>query len=237
MKFVPDAYTRYARIYPAFLVVLPLGVAVLAWVGIEPSGWKGLWALIVAAGGTALVSQVGRDAGKRKEAALFQRWGGKPTTRLLRHRDAPNQVLLKRRHEILGRLSGLELPSAEEEAEEPTKADEVYEACASFLRSKTRDTKRFNLVFDENCSYGFRRNLWGMKALGLVVASIGAAALVGLLVKSYLDSVPISPITIICGLINLALLAGWLVRFTPNWVVLAADAYGERLLEVSEQLE
>ena len=102
LRFLPDAYTPCARIYPAFFVALPLGVPILAWWPVEPSGWKAVWALIVAAGGAALLSQVGRDAGKRKEPGLFQRWGGNSTTGMLRHR-APNQVVFWRRNEKLRR--------------------------------------------------------------------------------------------------------------------------------------
>ena len=86
MKF--DTYTRRARLYPALLVALPLGLATLAWFPEGLAGWGTLWGLVTWSGATALLAQVGRDKGRVKEPGLFEQWGGKPTTRMLRHRHA-----------------------------------------------------------------------------------------------------------------------------------------------------
>jgi hypothetical protein len=108
-----------------------------------------------------LVSQVGRHLGKLKEKELFRLWGGPPTTKLLRHRHAPNHVRLARLHSDLQQLTGLTFPTSEAEAANPGDADSVYEAAVDYLRNETRDPGRFALVFDELCNYGFRRNLRG----------------------------------------------------------------------------
>ena len=42
---------------------------------------------------------------------------------------------------------------------------------------ETRIDPKFPLVFEENCNYGFRRNMYGMRLIGLSVASICATAL------------------------------------------------------------
>lgn len=227
-------YTRRARLRPALLVALPLGIATLSWFPHGLTGWSALWGLIVWSGGTALMAQVGRDWGLKKQRKLFQMWGGKPTTRLLRHRDVRNKEILVRRHRKLEELMpNLQIPSPEEEQANPSAADEVYENCATFLREKTRDRKKFRLVFEENCNYGFRRNLWGMKPLGILLAIIGCAA-VGILfiVKGFSTS----PLAIACGFGNMLLLLGWVLVFTPKWVRIPAEAYGERLLESCENL-
>jgi len=156
-----DAYTARARLLPALIVALPLGIATLAWFPNGVLGWGAIWALIVWSGGTVLLAEVGRDAGKRKEPALFASWGGTPTTRLLRHRDAANRPLLARRHDQLAALTGIPKPTAAREAAAPAAADQVYDAWTRVLRDRTRDRKKYELVFAENCSYGFRRNLWG----------------------------------------------------------------------------
>src|SRR6266545_3503426 len=97
----PDQYTVRARLLPALLVALPVGVASLACFPNGVVGWGPVWALVVWSGGTVLAAQFGRDAGKRKEDRLFESWGGKPTTRLLRHRGTTNAVTLSRRHRKL----------------------------------------------------------------------------------------------------------------------------------------
>lgn len=229
-----DTYTRRARLQPALLVALPLGIATLAWFPHGLEGWGALWGLIVWSGGTALIAQIGRDWGKKKEVKLFEMWSGKPTTRMLRHRDAPNKVILERRHKKLKEImGGVDIPTSEEEQANPTAADDVYEACATFLREKTRDKKRFNLVFEENCNYGFRRNLWGMRPLGISIAIVGLAAVVALFI---LKKGLVPALAIACGIGNLLLLLGWILWFTPSWVRIPAEAYSERLLESCETL-
>ena len=63
-------------------------------------------------------------------------------------------------------LNGTAIPTPQDEKRDPERADQVYDACVSCLIERTRDKTRFRLLFEENCNYGFRRNLWGMKPLG-----------------------------------------------------------------------
>ncbi len=236
-RIIVDRFTFTGRVQPALLVALPLGLATIAWFPTGLVGWDVMWGLIVWSGGTALLAQIGRDHGKEKESTLFEKWDGKPTTRFLRHRDAPNKVLLTHYHKKLASLlPNMKIPTAEEEKTNPDRADEVYETCTAFLREKTRDKNRFPLVFEENCNYGFRRNLWGMKPLGIIIVMIGTGAVAVLIILNYSKGLVTSPLVFVAGLGNLLLLLAWLVRFTPNWVKIPADAYAERLLAACENL-
>ena len=49
------------------------------------------------------------------------------------------------------------------------------------MRQNTRDIKRFPLLFVENVTYGFRRNLFGLKRIGLGINAIVVVACVSLL--------------------------------------------------------
>ncbi len=40
----------------------------------------------------------------------------------------------------------------------------------NYLRENTRDKEKFGLVYAELIGYGFRRNLWGMKKLGVTLS-------------------------------------------------------------------
>ena len=174
MNIPLDAYTWRARISPVLLTSLPLDLALWAYMPDIPSEWKVLSGVLVGAGGMALVAQIGRDLGKQLEPKLFDLWGGKPTTRRLRHRDAPNQVTLRRQHQKLAKLiADLKIPTLEQERDNLVHADQVYDSCVAVLRGRTRDRKKFPLVFEENCNYGFRRNLLGLKPLGLFIAAVG----------------------------------------------------------------
>lgn len=231
---LPDSYTRKARLLPALLVVLPLGLATVAWFPDGITGWGTLWGLIVLSGGMVFISQIGRDFGKNKEMQLFKVWGGKPTTRMLRHRDTVNRKTLERRHSRLQELTpDFKIPTLEEERANPKRADELYDACITYLRERTRDRKTFHLIFEENCNYGFRRNLWGMKPLGITMAVVGTLVV---MIDIFVNGFSTPPVAIISGTINLLFVTGWCLWITPKWVRIAGDAYAERLLEASEEL-
>ena len=114
--------------------------------------------------------------GKRNEAKLWTSWGGAPTTQRLRFftPDA-NAALVERRHRVLSELDPtLDLPTAQAEAADPEAADDAYEVATKWLIGRTRDSEEFPLLFKENVSYGFRRNLWGLKPLALPLACRGS---------------------------------------------------------------
>ncbi len=227
-----DAYSLKTRYYPTVIVIAPLCLIVLA----AGSGvWdpvKGVIGAVVAALGMALVlDQVGRDQGKKKEPALFQAWGGKPTTRWLRHRDNTLDAVTKRRyHEKLGNLvEGTKIPSAQDEAKDPEGADAVYESCAAFLRQRTRG-KGFSLLFQENTNYGFRRNLWGMKPAGIAISGIGMLGCTALASWFFLAGNEEWLVALICAAICVMLLVLWTLRFTRAWVRIPAEEYARQLL-------
>ena len=68
------------------------------------------------------------------------------------------------------------MPTADDEVNDPDAADRIYASAVSLLLEKTRDKKAFPLVYKELVSYGFRRNLWGLKAGGILFAIIGLVA-------------------------------------------------------------
>jgi hypothetical protein len=67
------------------------------------------------------------------------------------------------------------------EQNDPAAAKSFYERTGTWLRENTRDTKKFPILFNELVTYGFRRNLLGVKwpalALNLVVVLICAGLL------------------------------------------------------------
>lgn len=233
MTLLLDSYSRRARLVPTLLVLLPLGLVAIAWIPEGHLVWGAALSLIATAGGATLAAELSRDRGKAREQELFDGWGGCPTTRLLRHREASKVVVLDQLHSRIGKLTGVQLPSPSEEAADPGAADQAYEACARALRGRTRDQRQFPLVFAENCSYGFRRNLWGLKPFGLVT-SIAGLSVIGL--SPGLHSVPPEPAALLAGISCTGLAAVWLFAVTPRWVRTPAEAYAQRLLEAADRL-
>jgi hypothetical protein len=83
-----------------------------------------------------------------------------PSVAWLRHRDPRLDGYTKRRyHDFLAsKIPGWAAPTADSEAENPSRADEAYASASRWLRENTRDVKKYPRVADENISYGFRRN-------------------------------------------------------------------------------
>ncbi len=166
-------------------------------------------------------------------------WGGKPSTVFLRHSGSVfNRHTLTRYHRRLAELlPDVRLPSEAEERAEPGRCDEVYEACGDYLRAQTRDTTRFRVLFQELINYGFRRNLWGMKAIGVVLSLAGIAITGGLLVARTEAGKWPEPALAIGFAIDAVMLLCWLAVIRPDWVKFTAQKYARHLLECAEQLE
>ena len=233
-----DEYARNARLKPAFLVVLPIALTI-AVLGFKQSATEGtLFGLASSLGFMFLLSQLVRDRGKSREPWLFGKWGGKPSTVMLRHTDPRLNVNTRCRYHkrLSAMLPEASLPNAEQEKANPSKADAAYASCGDYLLSKTRDRERFQLLFQENVNYGFRRNLWAMKSVGIAISVLSLVALALVTrIEARADAVPwfanLTAITIVA-----LLLTWWIVRITPSWVRIVADAYAIRLLACIDDL-
>ncbi len=215
-------------------------MAVGAWANI--AGTSAILAAILSIGSTlglaSLLAQFGRDRGKRKEAELYRRWGGKPSTVMLRHgAKAFSPHTLARYHRRLGELlPDLRLPSEADETADATRCDEVYEACGDYLRSQTTDNGRFRLLFQENMNFGFRRNLWAMKPIGVAMSLAGVGITGGLiLTRTGVGKWP-EPALAIGLALDLLMLVWWILVIRPDWVRLPAEAYARQLLACADQL-
>ncbi len=236
-KVIPDAYDRCARLYPILIVILPLILAFWAIVPDELYDWESLMAIVVWCGGARLLMEFGRDFGLAKQKQLWEKWGGAPTTQYLRHRGPTNRATLQRVHKNLKNIiPGIELPTPEEETKHPEKADSIYEECTRVMREKTRDSKKFALVFEENCSYGFRRNLWGLRLIAVSFSFVSILAIaVAIFIEWRTSHSFRSYNPVISEIINVAVLI-FCLALDEGRVRIPAFAYAERLFEATEQL-
>lgn len=231
-----DTYTLRARVAPAFIVLIPVVVSLVVWVPSALTFTFGASSIVVSLGASLLVAQLGRSFGKRKEKALWESWGGPPTTRFLRHSNQEfNPIQRKLYHQNLQTLiPQIEIPSPEQETEDPSHADNVYQTCTRFLIGKTRDSKKYNLIFQENINYGFWRNLWGMKPIGISLCILGLTASTVYILQMWVYESNISDLGFISILVNMFMIIIWIVWVTPSSIKLVADAYAKQLLEASQ---
>ncbi len=239
-----DSYVFLARIKSAMIAVAPLGLLMLLFLPKDPLFVTVFFTLVSAVVGP-FAAEAGRALGHGKQSKLWKSWGGAPTTRLLRHRRLPGDITLAPGlRQRIEHWAGNPLPTEQQEGACPEWADTKYREVVAILRDATRDNTNFPLVFAENVNYGFRRNVWGLKPIGmpfavaLVFTSWGMFLLTvwgrpwpepwwGVLVSP--DSVAVIRLAVAVAALGYAAL--WLFLINPPWVKDAADTYAKRLLE------
>lgn len=233
LNLITDGYERKARLYPGLLLIAPVVIVLIGVASAKLSTLESFSTALAGCGGAFLIAQLARDSGKKREKTWFGAWGGMPSVAIFRHSDNRIDAITKARFHV--RLAALvkdtKAPTRQEETADPSAADQVYGAWSSFLRIHTRDVKKYPLVFQENVSYGFRRNVCGLRPVGIVVSALSSAGGVLWLYHVHFSAGTITPESVgalACAFIFLLL---WGFRFTPDWVRIPADAYAERLAE------
>ena len=234
MSSVFDHYNKKARAFPVYITISPI---ILALAAILPHGLDlplGAATAIVFVPLAFLAGQVGADFGKRLEKRLWLQWGGQSTTRFLRHLNHEfNEVTRNRLHTKLRSL-GLNIPSADDQKRDPQAADAHWEACAEELIRRTRDRKQFPLVFKGLTEYGFRRNLLGLKPIGLPLSIVALLACSWKVWAGWSDQ---GAVAVTAALLSLSLLAVWIVLVRERTVAISANRYARFLLESAQKLE
>jgi hypothetical protein len=243
IPLVADPYERKARLAPALIVLMPLTVSFIAACREDFDAMRVLAAVLVTFCAPFLLCSVVRFQGKRLEAKLLKKWGGMPSTILLRHRDERlNPHTKARYHSAIKEKLGLAVPTAAKERSDLRKADHAYEAAIAVLRDRTRATEP--LVLQENISYGFFRNMSALRPFG--IATCVAGLVIGLSMANVFELNPwganwkslLHPgfeggVTLAVSGILLLL---WLTSFSHSRVEGAAYTYAERLLSALDRV-
>lgn len=237
-SLVTDQYERAARLYPALLALLPLLIVLITTSVFGKPLATQLMTVTGACGVAYLLANISRMLGKAHEERLFAKWGGVPTTQLLRHRNETIDPHTKQRyHAFLASKIKIEFPTREAELASPDSADEIYRAGVKWLLGKTRDKKRFSLLFKENISYGFHRNGFGIRWFG---GLSGLISLMWLAISSSAYDVATwvalpAEQKVTVGIVVVITLV-WVVYFGELRVRQAAHAYADMLLRACDDL-
>jgi len=176
-----DKYTIFARLFPAIIAAAPAMALVWVIISGRSLGVTQAIAGILLAVLLMVFADVARRRGKLAEPRLIDRMGGLPSITMLRHRDQTFDAQTKTRmHEALAARLGEPPPTIEQEQADPPAADGFYTRGGTWLRENTRDKKKFDILFNENVTYGYRRNLFALKwpalALNVIIVAGSLAA-------------------------------------------------------------
>ena len=231
-----DAYTLKARVFPALVAGLPT-LALL--VVIVPWNHLGLPHITAAVAALVLLfafADVARRTGKHVQAKL--RTGATPEQW---RRDNPDlaEAAKDRYRAFIAKKLKLPPPSAEDERTNPARARDFYLAAGNWLRENTRDTRAFPILFGENVTYGFRRNLFGLKVIALA-CNVVVAAICGCILHlcpSYFASLPqlAEKMVVVLAVVFLHSVYLLLAANTAS-VREASRAYGRQLILCCETL-
>lgn len=169
-----DAYSLKARVFPALIASLPALAALFVLVP-----WNALGppqAIATAIGFVLLFAFA--DVARQRGRQIEQKLGSNRTPELWFRgsSDIPNAGKDRYRAFVAGELKKA-APTQQDEAQQPERAKDFYLAANTWLREHTRDTKKFSLLFGENITYGFRRNLLGLKSVALCMNAIVVTAM------------------------------------------------------------
>lgn len=237
-KFL-DAYSLRARLFPAVLAAAPAIAALallISWDRIALSNVIATTALCVL---VFALAEFSRKLGVRVEPKIYEVLGGKPSVTMFRRNDTTIEEPSKERYrQYIAEQINQPVPTARQEGANQANADVFYEACGTWLRARTRDAKKFPMLFGENVGYGFWRNLFGLKwpALALNVIIVGICA--GMLwYRRPLDIDSDLTMRILVVLIIAAIHSLWFAfAVTKNSVMGAARKYGRQLILSTEEL-
>jgi hypothetical protein len=222
-----DEFDFHARYVPGLQALLPIPVTVLA-LGFNSMPFvASLASLALAVGLPRTLVQVVRSRGLALEPGLWDSWGGKPTTRMLRLSDTSVATADKDRwRAALSSAAGVALPAtAADEAADPADADARYEQVVGHARECTRGD---DLLRAENQSYNFERNVLAMAPVALLLAAVAVAATVILVAIQVAADGPVAPAACALGA-NMLVLAGWIMLPSEARARRMAEKYAVRL--------
>jgi hypothetical protein len=231
-----DTYSLRARVFPALVAGLPTLALLFVLVPWDHFGLP--HATVVAIGGVLLFAfaDVARATGKRVE----QKLGTRATPEQWHRGNTEIAEAAKDRYRaFIAKELKLTAPTVEDERVDPQKANDFYLSAGNWLREHTRDIKKFAILFAENVTYGYRRNLLGLRATALISNAIVACICVVLyIVKlNYFESLANFDEKLVAILAGVVLHSAYLLLAVGQAAVREASrAYGRQLILSCETL-
>lgn len=231
-----DSYVVRARLFPAVLAIAP-GIAFALAQFVGRSETIGAPQLLISTAIAVLFfgfSDLSRRLGRSVERRMFVNSGGRPFPTVLRHRDKQIDPKSKARyHAYLSLKLAEKAPTEALESQEPGKADEFYLLSGNWLRERTRDHLKYKVLFEENVVYGFRRNLLGLKWVGLSLnATVVAASIWMMSASDWRPTTEYGAVLVVAALHAVF----FLVAVSEGSVRDASDQYGRQLALSCETL-
>ncbi|WP_180644567.1 hypothetical protein [Acinetobacter bereziniae] len=240
-----DQYSLSARVRPALFIVLP--IILTAYILFEPlrTLLGSLLTILLTCGVVNFFSNQMSSKGNLIQQTLFTKWGGAPTTLILRHSNNELDKYTKQRYreKLVSLVSNFKNVTERAERSNPANADQYYISAINYLKEKTRDSKKYPLILKENMNYGFSRNLLAFKTTAIVIILASLLISLSIIFVKFKDKyVDINSLSLLPSeyyvliILHIIFLLIWCFMINETWVKVRAYAYAKRLLSSCEEI-
>ncbi len=220
-----EDFTRRARVYPVLIAALPALVQIaVIW---PDSPLVALAPLVLVVGLLSLFAEGVRARGQALEERLIQHWDGLPTRHMLRlTSEGANKYLTEQRRSLVEALSGMSLPTLQQERRNPSDAADRIDSAVRLVIPLVKGREEDEILHKENISYNFRRNLLAIRNISIGVAVLCLGLDVTLYVFNYQRRLVLlaAAVTLLMAILQIAV-----VR--EGFVHRAANGYARRFFE------
>lgn len=230
-------YEIKARLFPALLLLAPFLFTVLTWYPELISLGSSILVIVFFIITLFFLAKYCREMGVKKQDKLLKEWGAFPSILILRHRDPVIDPVTKSRYHsfLQEKVKGVQLPTSNEEIENPEYYDIQYKSAIKWLLEYTRDSHKYSLLQQDNINYGFSRNMLGVKSLGILLTILAVGVNIYGIYNEYgFDSLMFPLVIWISLLTNIGFFLFWLLFVNENWVKSTSYAYARTLLACCE---
>jgi len=225
-----------ARVFPSIILLCPFILSIIIWypqlISIESS----LLFIFIFLVFTFFVAKIARHLGHKKEEKLLNKWGGFPTEEYLSYFDDTIDEITKARYRTnLSNASGIYFPSKEEELN--TDSEEYKSTFRSAILWLIENTRKNDILLQDNISYGFCRNLLGLKKIGITICFLSLVINFFNIYIQYDFLYLEIPLKIwVTILIVLGMLMGYIFYVNEKLVRAQSEAYAKTLLKCCENI-
>ena len=240
-----NQYSLSARVRPALFIVLP--IILTAYILFEPlrTLLGSLLGILLTCGVVNFFANQMSSQGNLLQDKLFKKWGGAPTTLILRHSDNELDKYTKQRYreKLVSLVSNFKNVSERAERANPTDADQYYISAINYLKEKTRDSTKYPLILEENMNYWFSRNLLAFKSTAIIIILISLAISLLIIFFTFKDKYVdinslslLSPQYYVLVILHIIFFLFCCLMINETWVKVRAYAYAKRLLSSCEDI-
>lgn len=233
MSKIIDLYDRYdlrVRMSVGIIVLSPILISLYLLIPEVRSISFTAMILIISFGMCNLIIAQSRYYGRNASTKCFNQ--SKPAQRMLLPSDqTPDSQTKERYHSFFSsKIKGVTFEKDTQDI------DAMCNTAISWLISQTRDSSKFPLIKEELINYGFAKNLYGMKSIGIIISValilIEITAL-GIQHHTNLNIAPTRNLAVSI-IISFCYLLMWILVVKKEWVIECGEKYARSLLSACD---